>query len=248
MSPELERLIRLQQLETAADEARRRIADHPQREEALEKRLDESRATVASARQHLADNQTARRTIEKDLAVIQSRLSKFKDQLMAVKTNREYQAMQKEIEVAQGEVAAMEDHILEGMLESDEIAAAVKRAEAALKADEAAAADERRAIAEEHAALERSLQETSAARRALVTEIPPQLLAAFEQLARGRRGIAVAEARDGHCMICHVRLRPQVFNEIRRNDSIIHCDSCQRILYFTAAAASVVPASSGSPT
>jgi predicted nucleic acid-binding Zn-ribbon protein len=44
--------------------------------------------------------------------------------------------------------------------------------------------------------------------------------------------VAVAEAKNGTCTICHVRLRPQVFNEIRRNASIIQCDSCQRILYF----------------
>jgi hypothetical protein len=55
--------------------------------------------------------------------------------------------------------------------------------------------------------------------------------------------VAVAEARDGICTICHVRLRPQVFNTIRRNDQIIQCDSCQRILYFVPAAA---PATSDS--
>jgi predicted nucleic acid-binding Zn-ribbon protein len=42
----------------------------------------------------------------------------------------------------------------------------------------------------------------------------------------------VAEARDGVCTLCHVRLRPQVFNEIRRNAQIIQCESCGRILYF----------------
>lgn len=246
MSPELERLIRLQRLETAADDARRRMAEHPQREEALEKLIDESRARLASARQHLTDNQTARRAVEKDLAVIQARLSKFKDQLMAVKTNREYQAMQKEIEVAQGEVAAMEDRILEGMLEGDEIAGGVRQAEAGLEAAENAAAAERRSIEQEHATLEAALVDNAAARQALVAEIAPSVLAVFEQVARGRRGVAVAEARDGHCTICHVRLRPQVFNEIRRNDSIIHCDSCQRILYFTAGAAAGVPAASPS--
>ncbi len=58
-----------------------------------------------------------------------------------------------------------------------------------------------------------------------------------------RQGIVVAEAKDGICTICHVRLRPQVFNEVRRNEAIIHCDSCQRILYFVAAPASQPQAS-----
>jgi predicted nucleic acid-binding Zn-ribbon protein len=46
-------------------------------------------------------------------------------------------------------------------------------------------------------------------------------------------------ARDGICTLCHVRLRPQVFNTILRNDQIIQCDSCQRILYFVPAATAV---------
>ena len=49
--------------------------------------------------------------------------------------------------------------------------------------------------------------------------------------------IAVAEARDGLCVVCHVRLRPQVFNEVRRNDGIVQCDSCTRILYYVPPAA-----------
>ena len=59
----------------------------------------------------------------------------------------------------------------------------------------------------------------------------------FERVAQRRNGIAVAEARDGICTICHVRLRPQVFNTVRRNEQIIQCDSCNRILYFVPAPA-----------
>jgi predicted nucleic acid-binding Zn-ribbon protein len=61
-------------------------------------------------------------------------------------------------------------------------------------------------------------------------------------VARKRNGIAVAEARDGVCTICHVRLRPQVFNSIRRNDSILQCDHCNRIMFFA-----VTPAAAAAP-
>jgi hypothetical protein len=234
MHPDLERLIRLQQLDSFADEARRRIAEQPQRAEALDARLAHAREEVASAKQRLADSQAARRAVEKELAIVQSRLSKFKDQVMEVKTNREYQAMQKEIEVAQNEVSAMEDRMLERMLEADDLTALLKRAEAELAAEQTAVAADQRALAQEVVSLQEELDRAAEARRTLVAEIEPRVLATFEQVARGRKGIAVAEARDGHCTICHVRLRPQVFNEIRRNDSIMQCDSCQRFLYFRA--------------
>ena len=163
---------------------------------------------------------------------MQSRLAKFKDQVMEVKTNREYQAMQREIEVAQTEVRRIEDLILERMIESDDLGQELKRAEQALAAEESAVQDERRALEEEAAALEIELDRLSTVRQSLVAEMPAEILAVFEQIAKARRGIAVAEARDGHCSLCNVRLRPQVFNDIRRNDSILQCDSCQRILYF----------------
>ena len=79
------------------------------------------------------------------------------------------------------------------------------------------------------------LERLAGERAVLVAAMDTQLLKMFEQVARKRNGVAVAEARDGICTICHVRLRPQVFNNVRRNDAIVQCDSCQRILYFVPA-------------
>ena len=95
--PDLERLIALQKLDTSADAARRTLADEPERERAFGARLDTARERVAAAKARLAENQSARREVEKDVAVHQGRLSKFREQAMAVKTNQEYHAVQKEI-------------------------------------------------------------------------------------------------------------------------------------------------------
>ena len=46
----------------------------------------------------------------------------------------------------------------------------------------------------------------------------------FEAIASQRRGIAVVEARDGHCTVCNVRLRPQMLNQILRNTELIQCE------------------------
>ncbi len=245
MNPDLERLIRLQQLYLEADDARRRIGEMPSRSEALEARIETARAAVEAAKAGLSDSQTARRAIEKDLTTVQSRLAKFKDQLMEVKTNREYQAMQKEIEVAQHEVAGFEDRVLERMLESDELTAAVKQAEATLSKESSAVAAERAALETERAELEASLEENSRHRALIVPDITPDALATFELLTRGRKGVAMAEARNGMCTICHVRLRPQLFNEVRLNDRLIRCDSCQRILYFVSAPPGNLASSAG---
>jgi predicted nucleic acid-binding Zn-ribbon protein len=241
VNKDLERVIALQRLDTAAQEAQRRVADGPDREKALDARLDAAREHVATAKARLAENQNARRAIEKDVAVQQGRLSKFRDQLMAVKTNREYQAMQHEIETAQSEFKALEEKVLERMLEADDIAAEVKRAETELAAEQKAVDAERQAMLAEVAACKASLDRITGERSGLVASMDPQVLLMFEQVARKRNGIAIAEARDGICTICHVRLRPQVFNTVRRNDAIFQCDHCNRILYFSPPAPGVAP-------
>jgi uncharacterized protein len=245
MHADLERLIALQRLDTAADAARKRLADEPEREKSLDARLDAARQRVATAKERLADNQNARRSFEKELAVHQGRLSKFREQAMAVKTNQEFQAIQHEIAHAQAAIKTQEDQILEGMLEADELAAAAKKAESEAAAEQKAVDAERKAMKAQHAELQTSLERIGEERTAIVGALDKQLLLVFEQVSKKRHGIAVAEAKDGICTICHVRLRPQVFNTVRRNESIVQCDSCNRVLYFVpapAAAGAAAPA------
>lgn len=237
MHPDLEHLIHLQDLDLTAERDRRRIADIPAASQALDERLVAANAAVDGARQRLAANQAARREIDKDLSAVQTRLSKFKGQLMEVKTNKEYQAMQKEMAVAEEEISAHETRMLERMEEADEIARDLKAAESALKSEQAAVAAERAALEEERVAAERDLDRVLAERAAVTAQISAPALGLFERLAQGRKGVAVAAARDGLCTVCHVRLRPQVFNDVRRNDSLIQCESCSRILYFVPAPA-----------
>jgi len=233
MLPDLERLIQLQRLDTIIAEAKSAIAQHPQRVAALEARLHEAKQAVESAKQQLKANADRRRELEKDVALYQGRLTKFKDQLSAVKTNREYQAMQHEIATAQSELEAVEEKMLERMMEADEITAAAKRAEAALATQSREIEAAKRAVAQELTSTEASLKEATESRAALIKELEPRLFALFEQVARVRKGVAICTAtRDGLCSVCHVRLRPSVFQQVRHNDTIVQCESCQRVLYW----------------
>lgn len=241
MNPDLEKLITLQHLDTAAADAHRKLADEPGRLKALDARIERAREAVADAKQRLSTNQAARREIEKDVAVHQGRLSKFRDQAMAVKTNQEYHAIQHEIAFAQTEIKKREDQILELMVAADELNAAVKKADAALAAEQKAVDGDRQKLSQEIAALKADLQRIAADRAGVVGGMTPQVLSTFELIAKRRGGVAIAEARDGGCTVCHVRLRPQVFNNVRRNDQIIQCDSCNRILYFVPMTVAPIP-------
>ena len=235
MHADLERVIALQRLDTAASEARRKLAEGPEREKAFTERIEAAKQRVADAKAQLAANGEARRNIEKDVALHQGRLSKYRDQAMAVKTNQEYHAIQHEIAHAQGEVKKHEDGILERMIEADELTATIKAAEADLAAQQKTIDADRKSMQAADAELQKSLEKLTADRTAILGAIDKSVLSTYERAAASRQGIAVAEAKDGICTICHVRLRPQMFNTVRRNDAITQCESCQRILYFVPA-------------
>jgi len=232
MHPDLERVIHLQQIEDAAERARRTIADEPLRQQELAAALEAVRQALESERARLSANQAAKRDIEKELAMQQARLSKFRDQLMEVKTNREYQAMQKEIETAQSEIRKQEDRLLEQMLESDEVTLHVKQAEQAWREGQAANEAERAALATRLAEARVAIGQLAAERAALAAQISPPILAVFDRVLKGRKLSAVAPVRGGRCSVCQILIRPQTVNELRRNEIIFQCESCLRILYY----------------
>ena len=245
MTPDLQHLIELQELDLAAERQRRRVTDIPVLQAALDARLADRTAVVDEVKARIAVSQAARRDIERDLAAVQARLSKFKNQLMEVKTNKEYQAMQKEMTVAEQEISDQETRLLERMEEADALAAELKEAEAALKAERSETEGVRRALDSEREQVAAELERTSTERARVAAQISREALAIFARVAHGRKGVAVAEARDGLCTVCHVRLRPQMFNEVRRNASILQCDSCTRILYFAGSPSATSPQESG---
>jgi uncharacterized protein len=233
MSPDLQRLIDLQRLETTIADAKATIAAHPQRLADADAQLAAATQALESAKNRLKENQDARRALEKDVALYQGRLAKFRDQQSAVKTNKEYQALGHEIETAQRDLGGVEEKVIERMVDADAIAADVKQAESVYAARRTEIEAEKTRLGDELAAVETALKTATDARTALLSQMEPRLVATFEQVARVRKGIAVTMAtRDGLCSVCHVRLRPQVFQLVRHNDSIIQCDSCHRILYY----------------
>jgi predicted nucleic acid-binding Zn-ribbon protein len=244
MDADLERLIALQKLDSAALDAERRLAAEPGRLKALDERLEAAQQGVAAAKERLTANQGARREIEKNVAVHQGRLSKFREQAMAVKTNQEYHAIQNEIAFAQTEIKKLEDQILELMVEADDLTAGVKKSESELAAEQKAVDAEKQAIAREQSELKALLDKLRGERSAVVSGLAPAVMSLFERISKRNNGVAMAEARDGICTICHVRLRPQIFNTVRRNEEILQCDSCQRVLYFVPPPAPAVPSAS----
>ena len=232
MLPALAALIALQDVETRAEDARRRVADAPGRIAALDSQLADAAAGVDKAKAALADSQAARRDLEKEAAAAQQKVSKYKEQLMQAKDNKQFHALQHEIATFSAEVERIEGLLIERMVEGDDLTAAVKTADAKLAAEKKQVAAARSAIESEAAALTATLTTLQTDRAEIVKTIEPRLLATFETVMKGRKGVAMARAVDGLCEACRVRIRPHLYNQIRSGEQIIQCESCVRILYY----------------
>ncbi|MCC7008703.1 MAG: hypothetical protein IT184_07795 [Acidobacteria bacterium] len=231
MSPVLTALIALQQLDSAAEQARRRLGDLPGLERAADVAVSEAEMAVDAAKARLAENHRARRELEKQVAEVDTRLSRFEDHKAAVKTNQEFTALLSEIATARTSKDTLEEQILLLLDEADGIGADLAAAEAAL----AEARRERGALgqtlAAERDALDADLRRLAAERAPAARDVPSAVLAKYEQILKQRRMLAVVSIDGDICAACHVRLRPAVAQQIRRNEDIVQCDSCQRILY-----------------
>jgi len=247
MLPDLERLIQLQDIESRAAVASKAIAEAPGRIAALDALLQSATTTLAAAKQSLEDNKTSRRSIDKDLIADQQRLEKYKDQIMAVKTNEQLHAMQHQMKSVEDDIGKQEERVLVNMMEADEINASIKKAEAALKAAQARMASERTAIEAETKANQAIVAECAAAREQLIAAMNDKgAVETFQRIAKVR-GTAVARAEGERCTVCQVRLRPAVFSEVRKNASLVQCDSCNRILYFIPPQAPKAPEAPQAP-
>src|SRR6266540_3112103 len=193
MNPDLERLVQLQHAES---ELKRVEADReavPRVRGELVGKLAEERGRLDAARSGLDACQKARRQHEQGLQDLEAKRSKYKGQLMDVKTNKEYTAMLHEIEAVERD----------------------------------------RKLEEEAARLRRERDQVAGT-------VPEEALALFQRVAR-LRGTAVAEARDGMCQLCHMKLRLQMYVELKRNEVIVQCPSCSRILYYEPPVPTVAP-------
>jgi hypothetical protein len=232
MLPDLNQVIRLQEIDNRLAELTREISYLPKHIAEIEKKLVAHERKLEADRGALSANLKERKKCEADIQVQDQKASKLKDQMLQAKTNEVYRAFQNEIEFCQAEVRKLEDRILELMGESEPLERNVKAAEAALKTEKAQVEAEK-GEARERTAVDESAAATLKKERAeVVGATGPTVYQYYERIRKGRRGRAVAEAIDGRCSACNLTLRPQLSQDLKKGEQIMSCESCQRILYY----------------
>ncbi|MDQ2900743.1 MAG: C4-type zinc ribbon domain-containing protein [Acidobacteriota bacterium] len=232
MLSDLKLVVRLQDVDNRASELMKEVASLPKHIAEIEKKLDGHERKLEADRAALSANHKDRKRLEGDIQTQEQKISKLKGQMADAKTNEQYRAFQSEIDFCEKEIHRCEDRILELMAESDPLDKNVKAAEAALK-EEKKQVDSEKQIARERTAVDqKALSELQSERKGISTQVAQAVLSAYERIGKTRRGIAIAEAVDGRCSRCHIALRPQFWQELKRGEKVMYCESCNRILYY----------------
>jgi predicted nucleic acid-binding Zn-ribbon protein len=230
MHADLEHLIELQDADAAISRLNAEIATFPKRIAAIETKLNKAKAQVESVKAAAKAGEQAKRGYESEIQTQQQKISKYKDQSLNVKTNPEYKALLQEINFAEEAIKGLEDKILEVMMDADAKKDELKAAEAELKAETAEIEHEKAEARQITTKDEAELKTIHARRDELRKSIAGDTLQHYERVLKFR-GSGIALEKNGMCMGCRVYLRPQVIQHVHRNNEIVFCDQCQRILY-----------------
>ncbi len=201
----------------------------------LENKRAAIKADIEKSKENLVAAQKNKRDREKDLEVGAQKVEKLRARTSEIKNNKEYQALLKEIETAEHENKAIEDDILTLMEKIDSASAEIIDTEKQAKEDEVAILVEQKEMEAAFSKIEAELNSVEQARQEQLSRIQPALLAQYQMLLLSKAGIAIAEARGEACSGCYMSIPPQVFVNVKKNESIITCPQCGRILYYKEA-------------
>ncbi|MBV9480277.1 MAG: hypothetical protein JO249_05925 [Acidobacteria bacterium] len=239
MLAELKNLLDLQTADREISRLKDEIAALPKRVALIEAQLAGTKTVLERAGAAVKADEAARRKYESTIQDLRQKISKYRDQMLDVKTNEQYKALQHEVSFAERDIGAHEDKLLELMINAEAREKEVKAAESKLKAEAAEIDKEKTAARLKTAEDEKLLAEWNDKRESYRAGIAADLLRHYDRVVK-LRTTGLSEVRDHKCMACQVMLRPQTHNEVRSGQQVVICDSCQRILYFDPA--SEVPA------
>jgi uncharacterized protein len=233
MHPAIPHLVELQRVDHQIGALRAELESYPKLIGEADSKLAGARAELTAAKEAHAQIVAERKKFEFEVQQWKDRARKYRDQSGAVKTNEAYRALQHEIANAETEVAKAEDLQLEVMMKAEEAERRVKIAGSRLREAEQSVAAERKAIEAQGAERKKQLDAANAEREKIIAPVPEDLRELYARVAKRHNGTAMAEARDGQCRGCGMRVLPHTLQELRTetNEEVFRCESCGLILY-----------------
>lgn len=234
MQKDIRLLVELQGIDSMILRKKNVIDLMPSKILSAEKSVKEIQSLYDKQKQKCESLEKKKRDKERELEDTDEKVKKIKARTSEIKTNKEYQAHLKEIESIERERYAIEDEILSLMEAIDEAGKGLRVTVIKVDTEKDKLEAFKKEVEREIAEAEKEFGELKIKRAEIVKAIDPEVYNDYMAILELGEGLAVVEARDEICQGCHMNIPPQMFVEIKKNEEIIQCPQCRRILCWRA--------------
>ena len=200
------------------------------------KRLEESqnieKERIQKEKEKIELLEKERRKKEGHLNAEFEKIKRAESRMMEVKTNKEYQALLSEIEAIKEANSRKEEEILQVLEEIDELKKDLLKREKEMATHLEKIEAQRKLIQDKMVKGEGEWKRRMERREVLTKQIESSLFKLYNTLKEKRQGISVVRVKQETCQGCFVNIPPQMFIEVQKNNAIIRCPNCNRILYW----------------
>ena len=230
MKEQLEILIQMQKLDTVIGEKNILTKELPQQLNSLKQSLKDADETVAATKSELEENLKDQKLKELDIADNNTKIAKYKNQLLTIETNKEYKALNSEINHLEKKNSKIDDELI-GLMEAEaEIKEHIEKEEKTqLNASNELKANEDK-LEKEIQEVKKEIEELKNKRNGKAKDLPNSIIRRYAALIKNKNRKAVVFNDNNACSGCGYTIRPQVAIDIKEGISVIYCESCGRIL------------------
>ncbi|HNY21363.1 MAG TPA: C4-type zinc ribbon domain-containing protein [Treponemataceae bacterium] len=191
----------------------------------LKKGYIEKNEQYETIRQHLAELKT-------QLFEAESSREKAEKSMDTITTQREYEALDKEIKDAGEREQTVRKDLQKEEHAYQELDEDLKREEALIKQQEEELGERKEKLAAEISAMNSELSDLKKAEDEVSPGINPETKFKLERIIKSKQGVGIVAIHGNVCTGCHMILPAQFANEVRIGDKIVYCPYCSRILYY----------------
>jgi uncharacterized protein len=226
----LQFLDELQEIDLKIDNFKGEKEGMLQEQALLDGKVAEAESVIAMKNAELATLEEEKLGLEESMGLEAENIVRSEGRIKEIKTQKEYQAVSKEITAARKQKAEMEEQILQKIGRLEELKGEVAGLEENLDELRGNVAEQKSQVQVRIDRLDEGIVQDTTAREAIVKGLTPAIIRRYTLLREQRRGIAVAVAKGGSCLGCNMNLPPQLYNSLFRGDDLVTCPHCQRML------------------
>ena len=200
----IEPLLKLQDLDSQLYRLRGELRQKPLELEQAKQRVAEQQASAKLVEDRVKGLQLKHKERELELSTKEGAVKKFQGQLFQVKTNKEYTAMQHEIDQSKADISLLEEQIL-GLLEQiDQAKQQLAGEQAVVTKEQEALRKEQARIDGELAAIKGQVGTLEQQRQGVTPVVEKESLSLYERVLHSREGLALVPLLKESCGGCHM--------------------------------------------